>query len=67
MAGVTYHTMVHTMRGGHRNAVVGILLDMLKGLTLVIVFSVMFQPIGLRSSPVRSDFMLYKRVASSFS
>ena len=59
MAGVTYHTCVHTMRGGHRNAVVGILLDMLKGLTLVIVFYVMFQLIGLRSSPVRGDFMLY--------
>jgi ABC-type polysaccharide/polyol phosphate export permease len=59
MAGVTYHTMVHTLRGGHRNAVVGIMLDMLRGLTLVIVFYVMFQLIGMRSAPVRGDFILY--------
>jgi ABC-type polysaccharide/polyol phosphate export permease len=59
MVGVTYHTTVHGMRGGHRNAVVGILLDMLRGLTMVAVFFVMFQLIGIRSSPVRGDFLLY--------
>ncbi len=59
MVGVTYHTIVHTMRGGHRNAIVGILMEMLRGLTLVIVFYVMFQLIGMRSAPVRGDFMLY--------
>ncbi|MGJ8621874.1 MAG: ABC transporter permease [Yoonia sp.] len=59
MANVTYHTMVHTMRGGHRNAVVGILMNALRGLTLVVVFFVMFQLIGMRSSPVRGDYLLF--------
>jgi hypothetical protein len=59
MVGVTYYTIVHTMRGGHRNAVVGILLDMVRGLTLVITFYVLFQLIGVRSAPLRGDFMLY--------
>jgi len=59
MVGVTYYTIVHTMRGGHRNAVVGVLMEMVRGLTLVIVFYVMFQLIGMRSAPLRGDFMLY--------
>jgi ABC-type polysaccharide/polyol phosphate export permease len=59
MAGVTYHTIVHSLRGGHRNAVVGILFTMAQGLTLVLVFYAMFLLIGVRSSPVRGDFLLY--------
>ena len=59
MVEVTYHTIVHTMRGAHRNAVVGVLMDMVRGMTLVIVFYVMFQLIGMRSAPLRGDFILY--------
>lgn len=59
MAGVTYHTIVQSLRGGHRNAVVGILFTMAQGLTLVLMFYAMFTLIGVRGSPVRGDFLLY--------
>jgi ABC-type polysaccharide/polyol phosphate export permease len=59
MLAVAYHTTVHDMRGGHRNAVVSILLEMLRGLTLVIVFFAMFMILGMSSPPVRGDYMVY--------
>lgn len=59
MAAVIYHTIVHNLRGGHRNAVVGILFTMAQGMTLVVVFYGMFTLIGVRGSPVRGDFLLY--------
>ena len=59
MLEVTYHTIVRRARGGHRNAVVGMVLNMLQGLTLIIAFLVFFQILGLRSSPIRGDMLLY--------
>ncbi len=59
MAAVIYHTIVQNLRGGHRNAVVGIMFTMAQGMTLVVVFYGMFTLIGVRGSPVRGDFLLY--------
>ena len=59
MCEVTYHTIVHGLKGRNQNAIIGLLLVMLQGLTLVLVFFVMFQLLGLRNSPIRGDFLLY--------
>ncbi|MEO1640313.1 MAG: ABC transporter permease [Pseudomonadota bacterium] len=59
MLEVTYHTIVRNLRTGHRNAVVGMLLNMVQGLTLVAAFFFIFQLLGLRSSPIRGDFLLF--------
>lgn len=59
MVGVSYHTIVHSLRSSHRNAVVGIVITMMQSMTMVIVFLCMFYLIGLRSSPVRGDFLLF--------
>lgn len=59
MMEVTYHTIVRRARGGHRNAVVGMVLNMLQSLTLIAVFLIFFQVLGIRSSPIRGDMMLY--------
>ncbi len=59
MAEVTYHSIVRNLRSGHRNAVVGIILNILQSLVMVAVFMVMFLLLGLRSSPIRGDFLLY--------
>jgi ABC-type polysaccharide/polyol phosphate export permease len=59
MLDVTYHSIVRKLRSGHRNAVVGLALSMLQGMTLVFAFFVMFTLLGLRSSPIRGDFILY--------
>lgn len=56
---VIYHTMVQNIRGGHRNAVVGIALMILRSLIMVGVFYAMFVLIGVRTSPIRGDFLLY--------
>ncbi len=59
MLEVTYHTIVRRARGGHRNAVVGLVLNMLQSLTMIMAFLIFFQILGLRSSPIRGDMMLY--------
>jgi len=59
MLEVIYHSIVRNLRSGHRNAVVGMLLNVVQGLTLVLAFFVMFQLLGLRNSPIRGDFLLF--------
>lgn len=56
---VIYYTMVQNIRGGHRNAVIGIALMIMRSLIMVGVFYAMFVLIGVRSSPIRGDFILY--------
>lgn len=59
MLEVIYHSTVRSLRTGHRNAVIGIVLNMVQGMMLVAVFYVMFRLLGLRSAPIRGDFLLY--------
>jgi len=59
MLAVMYHTIVYNLRGGHRNAIVGILLEIARGMTLVLVFFGMFQILGMRTSPLRGDYLLF--------
>ncbi len=56
---VIYHTTVRSLRQGHRNAVVGLMMSVLKTLVMVGAFLVMFLVLGLRSSPIRGDFLLF--------
>lgn len=59
MLEVTYHTIVRRARAGHRNAVVAMALNMIQGLTMIVAFWIFFQILGLRSSPIRGDMLLY--------
>ena len=59
MLEVMYHTIVRGARGGHRNAVVGMILNMLQGVTMMVAFLLFFQILGLRSSPIRGDMLLF--------
>lgn len=54
-----YHQTVYNLRTEHRNAVVGLLLTMLQSVLFVAVFLAMYSLIGLKSSPIRGDFLLY--------
>ena len=56
---VIYFTMVQNIRGGHRNAVIGIIISIMRAVIMVAVFYIMFVLIGVRSSPIRGDFILY--------
>ncbi|MBQ2261527.1 MAG: ABC transporter permease [Loktanella sp.] len=59
MAEVTYHSIVRNLRSGHRNALFGLIMTMLQSLIMILVFMAMFMLIGVRSSPIRGDFLLY--------
>ena len=59
MVEVIYHSIVRKVRQGHRNAVVGILMNILRSLVMVVAFLFMFMVLGLRSSPIRGDFLLF--------
>ncbi|MEL6838918.1 MAG: ABC transporter permease [Pseudomonadota bacterium] len=59
MIEVIYHSIVRKVREGHRNAVVGIAMDILRSLVMVVAFLFMFLVLGLRSSPIRGDFLLF--------
>ncbi|MEJ8562199.1 ABC transporter permease [Yoonia sp. GPGPB17] len=59
MLEVMYHTIVRQARSGHRNAVIAILLNMVQGLTMIVAFLLFYQILGLRSSPIRGDMLLF--------
>ena len=59
MLSVIYHTIVRSARSGHRSAVVAMALNMMRGLMLVAMFFVLFQVLGMRSSPIRGDMILF--------
>ena len=54
-----YHATVRNLRMSHGNAIVGLLLNILQSALFVAVLYVMFVWLGLRSSAVRGDFLLY--------
>lgn len=56
---VTYHSIVRSARSGHRNAILALVFNMVQGVTLVAVFYLFFILLGLRSSPIRGDMLLF--------
>lgn len=54
-----YHQTVFDLRRGHRNAMVGLLMTVLQSLMMIAAFMVMFLFLGLRSSPVRGDYLIF--------
>lgn len=56
---VIYHATVREVRRTHRNPMIGLLINIAQTLILVLTFYFLFQLLGLRSSAVRGDFMLY--------
>ena len=59
MAAVTYHTIVRTARSGHRNAIISMVLDLVQGMVMIAAFLLFFMVLGLRSSPIRGDMILF--------
>jgi len=59
MTEVTYHSIVRNLRSGHRNAVVGLALTTMQSLVMVGVFLLMFTLLGVRTAPIRGDFLLF--------
>ena len=56
---LTYHSTVREIRKTHRNALVGLMLNMLQAVIFVAAFYVMLTVLGMRRAAIRGDFMLY--------
>ena len=54
-----YHATVRSVRQSHGNALFGLVMNILQAIIMVFAFYVMFSILGLRSSAVRGDFLLY--------
>ncbi|WP_375687456.1 ABC transporter permease [Pseudooceanicola sp. LIPI14-2-Ac024] len=54
-----YHSIVRDIRKTHGNALFSLVLNMVQAAIFVIAFYIMFSILGLRSSAVRGDFLLY--------
>ncbi|RJL19336.1 ABC transporter permease [Paracoccus siganidrum] len=54
-----YHQTVYNLRTEHRNAVIGLLLTIAQTAVFIMAFLVIYLVIGVRSSPIRADFMLF--------
>lgn len=54
-----FHAAVRNVRKSHGNAVVGLLMAMTQSVLMVAIMVFMFDILGMRSSAVRGDFVLY--------
>lgn len=59
MSEVVYHSVVRNLRSSHSNAVIGLVMTMLQSLVMILAFLLMFLLLGIRTSPIRGDFLLY--------
>lgn len=54
-----YHSTVRDVRKSHRNAAVGLLMNILQTVIFLSAFYFMFWLVGIRHSAIRGDFLLY--------
>ncbi len=54
-----FHAAVRSIRKGHGNALVGLMINIAQTLALVLVFWAVFAFIGLRGAGLRGDFLLF--------
>ena len=59
MLELIYHSTVREVRKGHRNALVGLLLNILQTIIFIGAFFMMFWILGVRGNAIRGDFVLY--------
>ncbi len=59
MIELIYHSTVREIRKDHRNALVGLLMNIAQTVVFVLAFYIMFTLLGARGSALRGDFLLY--------
>lgn len=59
ISALIYHQTVYNLRTSSRNALAGLFLIIFQNLALVIVFMGMYYLIGIKTSPIRGDFLLF--------
>ena len=59
MADLIYHSTVRDIRKGQRNAIVGLLMNILQTVIMLATFWAMFWIFGARGNAIRGDYLLY--------
>lgn len=59
MLELIYHSIVREIRKDHRNAVIGLIMNMMQTIVFVAAFYFMFTVLGLKGNAIRGDFLLY--------
>ena len=59
MMELIYHSVVRDVRKSHRNALVGLFMNMMQTVVFVLTFYAMFNLLGMRGNTIRGDFLLY--------
>jgi len=59
MLELIYHSTVREVRKDHRNALVGLLLNVVQTVIFIAAFFAMFWILGARGNAIRGDFLLY--------
>ena len=59
MAELIYHSAVRDIRKNHRNALMGLILNIFQTVLMIVSFYAMFALLGLRGAAVRGDYLLY--------
>lgn len=54
-----YHATVRSVRRGHRNAMVGLLMNIFQTVLMLAIFYLMFSVLGIRGNAIRGDFVVY--------
>ncbi|AUH35207.1 ABC transporter permease [Paracoccus tegillarcae] len=54
-----YFQTIHVLRSEHRNPLIGLLLAIVQSSLMVAVFFALYYVIGVRTSPIRGDFMIF--------
>lgn len=54
-----YHVTVNNLRKSQRNAVIGLLMTVVQGMVMIAGFYLIFLLLGVRTSPIRGDFIVY--------
>ncbi len=56
---VMFHTTVYNIRKTHSNALMGLLLNVFQAVIMLVSFFLMFELIGLRTSAIHGDFLMF--------
>lgn len=59
MLELIYHSVVREVRKTHRNALMGLVMNMMQTIVFLLTFYAMFSILGMRGAAIRGDFMLY--------
>lgn len=59
MLELIFHSTVRSIRRGHSNAMVGLLLNILQTVIMIVAFYLTMELLGMRAVAIRGDFVLY--------